>query len=119
MILEFVKNISMANDFQSNWIDMQINNNYSLNDCNLIEAVSLQIFWDSVVGVLNGYIEIFSTNTINSKAFTATYNINTASNIDNSILVELNPIFKSIKLVYHKNGISDGRLNAIINLNNR
>ena len=114
MIVQIAKNASMANDFETNWIDMQVDNSYNLNDKSKVEVASIQIFWDSVVGVLNGYIEIYSTNTIDSKAFLATYNINSASNKDNSILLELKPIYKSIKLLYHKNGITDGRLNAFL-----
>lgn len=114
MIVELAKNVSMANDFETHWADMQIDNSYNLNEKIKVDAVSIQIFWDSAVGILNGYIEIYSTNSIDSKAFTATYNINSASNKDNSILVELKPVFKSIKIIYHKNQITDGRLNAIL-----
>jgi len=112
MNLEFIKNHAMANNLETHWIPIVMN---TISQKRISKASSLQIYWNNVLGTLNGFINLYMTNDFKTKSLVATYNINTISNKLNSILIELNPIYGFIKLEYSKNQIMAGQLNAILN----
>jgi len=112
MNIEFIKNHSMANNLETHWMPIVMN---TITQKQKSKASSLQIYWDKVLGTLNGFINLYMTNDFQTKSLVATYNINTASNKTNSVLIELNPIYGFIKLEYSKNLIISGQLNAILN----
>ena len=112
MISEIIKNLDMSNNYESGWLPIQIEAIGSIEGP--MEAVSIQIYWDAVIGVLNGTIDIYQTNDLNSRNLLTSYNVNSISNKTNSILLEIAPIACFMKVVYTKNGIVGGRLNAVM-----
>ncbi len=111
MNYSIIKNHHMGNDIESAWIPMQMNNFNNSKS----EITSLQIIWDNVTGTLNGFINIFVTNNINFKSLLVTYNINTNSNKNSAVIIEINPIYSFLKINYSKNQITSGQLNVIAN----
>ena len=111
MVMNILRNHDMSYDTVTNWMPMYMEGINKKNS----KLVSMQIFWKNAVGTLNGFINVYVTNNIEGKGLSATYNINTASNTNNSILVELDSVFSFIKIEYAKNQITGGQLNAILN----
>lgn len=113
MTMEVIKDQAMSSDFESDWIPVQIDKiaNFGKNSF----ADSLQIYWEDVTGTLDGKIELFISNVQDSMTLGNTYNIETASNIDDSEFIVLSHIlFKYLKIKYTKNNITGGKLNAIL-----
>jgi hypothetical protein len=112
MNAEIIYNMSMDSDFESDWFP--INSEGSGSKSSSRVASSLQVTWDNVSGILNGKIEVLSSNDAVSQVVGYTLNINTNSNIEDSELLILQPGFNFIKLKYNKNGILNGILNAVL-----
>ncbi len=112
MISEVIRNHGMSMNLETYWIPLQqeeiVGQRKSMN------AVSVQIIWDSVVGIMNGVIELFVTNEMNSRSLLSSYIINSISNRNNSILVDLSLNYAYLKIKYSKNDILNGKLNALI-----
>ncbi len=109
---EIVKNHNMANSLETYWIPLSIE--AIGRGSKQLAVSSIQIIWDGVTGTLNGSIELFVTNEQQSRSLSATHNVNSATNRDDSILEELSASFSYLKFIFTRNGITGGKLNAIV-----
>lgn len=112
MISEVIKNHNMSLNMETYWIPLQ--QEEVLGHRKAMDAVSVQIIWESVIGILNGVIELFVTNELNSKSLLSTYNVDTTSNKNDSILANLSLNYGYLKIKFTKNSIISGKLNVII-----
>ncbi len=112
MISEVIKNHNMVLNLETYWIPLQLDEIKGYRKAQ--EAVSIQIIWDTVLGLLDGVIELNVTNDLNSLSLLSTYNVNSVSNRSNSILENLSSAYGYLKLKYTKNSIVSGRLNVLI-----
>lgn len=112
MISEVIRNYDMSLNLETYWIALQQEEIAGYRKS--VNAVSLQIIWDSVVGIMNGMIELFVTNEQNSRSLLSSYVVNSISNRSNSILVDLSLNYAYLKIKYSKNDILSGKLNVLI-----
>ncbi len=112
MTSEIIRQQPMASDFETEWISIFLDpiSNFG----NKAIASSLQIIWDSAAGTLNGTIELQATDDLNNSTIGMTIVISTNSNSTDAELLLLNPAFKFIKIKYTANGITAGKLDAVM-----
>ncbi len=112
MTSEIIRQQSMDSDFVTEWIPIILDpiNNFGSKAI----ASSLQIIWDSVTGTLNGAIELQATDDLDNTTIGMTIGIATNSNSTDTELILLNPAFKFIKIKYTANGITGGKLDAVL-----
>lgn len=112
MISEVIKNHDMSLNLETYWIPLR--QEEIMGQRKVMDAVSIQIIWDSVVGTLDGLIELYVTNELNSRSLLGSQIVNSISNRNNSVLINLSLSYEYLKIKYSKNNILSGRLNVII-----
>lgn len=117
MITEVVRNHNMSVNLETYWIPLQQEEIKGLRKS--MNALSVQVIWDSVIGIMDGVIELFVTNEINSRSLLSSYVVNSNSNRNNSLLVDLSLNYAFLKIKYSKNNILNGRLSVIIKYEER
>lgn len=97
-------------DFETEWFPTAIE------DFNREKTttVSIQVVWDNITGTPDGTIDLFAANQEDFPSCGDRYNINSVSNIDDSLIIILDSAFRFIKLKYSKNDITGGELSAYI-----
>jgi hypothetical protein len=113
MISEIIKNYNMANDHETYWVQLHLDGiTYNRK---MLHAVSIQIIWDGVTGTLNGIVEVYQTNDQESRSLISSYNVNSSSNKNNSVLDVLSSVSGYMKVKYISNGITGGSLSFNVN----
>lgn len=102
----------MANDFETNWLPLRMEGAQTFGGAR--EAASLQIYWSEADGTLDGTIDVYLTNDQNGKSLAGSYTVDCAENKDDAILIELSQSCEYLKILYTKNGVTDGYLNAVL-----
>lgn len=109
MISHIIKDTSMGDDFETQW------QSFTLEHPNeKLSAVGLQIVWQNAIGELTGTIKLLATIVPSAETVIQTVAVNSASNLTNSVLIELNPVYTYLKLRFTANGITNGLLNAYL-----
>jgi hypothetical protein len=112
MINELIQDAQMDSNYESDWIPIFQEEISGIRK--KTTAQSLQILWYGVEGNLDGTIELYATNDMITASLGATIIINSTSNINNSQMFLINPLFNYIKIKYTANNITAGTLNATI-----
>lgn len=79
-----------------------------------IRAKSIEFIWSEVSGFLNGNIELYFSNDLDSKSLCCSFAINTENNKDDTDLFIIENNFEYMTAKYIKNGISSGKVKIII-----
>ena len=111
MISEIIRNRMMNVDFETEWFPVRLD---PFNGDMKSSAVSIQISWKDVTGTLDGTIEVLASNDQLMESIGTSININSENNESDSEMFVLYPSFNFIKLKYTKNGITGGKMNAVI-----
>jgi hypothetical protein len=118
MTMEIIKDQDMSGDFETDWFPVLLNeiNNFGKEAI----AESLQISWHNVTGTLDGEIGVYISNDQYGQSLGNTYTIDTTSNIEDCEFIVISHIhFKYIKLIYTKNSITSGLLNANLSFSDK
>jgi hypothetical protein len=110
MINEIIQNAQMGSNYESEWIPIVQEEIYGIRKKS--SAESLQLLWYNVEGTLDGIIELYASNDMSSPSLGATVAVNSTSNMNNSQMFLINPLFNYIKVKYTANNISSGILNV-------
>ncbi len=112
MLTQLIKNMNMSQAIETHWTPLYYPPGENFGKEAL--ANSLQIHWEDASGTLDGNITVYVSNDNNSSTTGFELDISKASNTDDTEILMLNPAFRFIKLAYIPNGITGGKLNALI-----
>jgi hypothetical protein len=112
MIAEILKNKTMNDNFETGWFPAKLDPISNMGKVGI--ASSLQISWTDVTGTLDGIIEIYASNDISSKSLGRSINVNSGTNEIDSEMLLFYGNFNYLKIKFIKNGISSGKMTAII-----
>jgi hypothetical protein len=112
MINEIIQDAQMDSNYESDWFPIFQDEINGIRKRTI--AQSLQLLWYGVEGTLDGTIELLASNDMEAASLGATVVVNSTSNIDNSQMFLINPLFNYIKIKYTANNITAGILNATI-----
>jgi hypothetical protein len=114
-LLEIIKDYPMSADYETEWIPAYV---HPIGRNKRSEyARAIQIDWKAVIGLLNGTIIIYGTNSLNSRVEIATINVNSSDNTQSAVIESLPLMFSYWKVAYKRNGIVTGNLNTFITYN--
>ncbi len=113
MIKYMCKNAPMSNSFVSNWFETSDNN---ISGKSKYTAISIQLSWQDISGTPNGIISLEFSNDRISFTQGAVYNVNNTDNRSNSEIALINNISKACRIRFTANDITDGKLNAVLYL---
>jgi hypothetical protein len=112
MINEFIRDLPMDSDYESEWIPVFQEEISGYRKSAI--AQSVQITWNNADGLLDGRIDIIASNNMVSSSVGTSLFVTSVSNISNSEMLVLNPLFLYIKIKYTANNITNGYLSANI-----
>jgi hypothetical protein len=99
---------SLAADFTGDWITnpQQV----------AFDKPSIQLEWKEVTGTTDGVLKIELTNDVdgNKPALLKSITIDSASNVSDSYLLQIDYVFEAMRIKYVKNSITGGKLYAEI-----
>lgn len=104
-VYEILERQSMGQDYSGEWLTLQHNK---------MKAVSVQVVWSSVIGSLNGVLEISVSNQPPAGTLVQRITINSADNESDCLILMLNPQFLFIRFEYLKYQIIAGELSISI-----
>lgn len=115
-MIEIFREHNMALNTESDWVLIE---SYSFFDSPGKEQKlkSLQVSWDGVTGELNGELIFLLSNDMEFSTISKVLNINSGSNINDTELLVFYPCFKYLKILYKKNGITNGILSITMSNN--
>jgi len=109
MISQIIRDIALDSPFETGFITFTINLGSRLH-----QALSLQLIWSGVTGEMDGRIDICASNIVSSDSILQSVTVNSVTNVANSLLIKLEPIYQNLKIKYDPNGITSGLLNAYL-----
>jgi len=104
-VYDILEKQSMGQDYSSEWLTLKYNK---------MKAVSVQIVWSSVVGSMNGVLEISVSNQPPAGTLVQQISINSSDNEADCLILMLNPQFAFIRFEYLKHQIISGELSISI-----
>jgi len=107
---QILTNYPCDSDYRSPWIPTRIEKNP--NQRKELSAVSLQIAWDQLTGTPDAVLEIIVTNDLKFSTIAKTISIDSASNIDDSLMIIMNSSFAYFSIKYIKNSLTGGNLSV-------
>jgi hypothetical protein len=111
MINEILYNESMNNDIETDWIPAIIENQNGQKSC---VGASIMVSWDEVSGSFDGEIIIILSNDTEFVTIGKSISVNKSSSRADAELMIINPAFRFLKLIYHKNNITGGKLTSVL-----
>ncbi len=112
MIAEIFKNNTMSDNFETEWFPAKLDPVSNMGKIGI--ASSLQLTWKDVTGTLDGIIEVYASNDASLKSLGKTISVNTTTNEADSEMFLFIGYFSYFKIKFIKNGISGGKMTAII-----
>ncbi len=114
MLWELIRNWSMQNRWESQWIPFEMEN-FQYSKKVYLNAVSIEFNWEDVEGILDGKICFIVSNNQRTYKILKEIQIDTASNLNNTYFLNIfYPSFQYFKIEYEPNGISNGRLTIAV-----
>ena len=107
---QILTNYPCDSDYQSPWIPTRIGKNP--NQRKELIAVSLQIAWDQLTGTPDAALEIIVTNDLKFSTIAKTINIDSVSNINDSLMIMMNSSFAYFSIRFIKNSVTGGKLSV-------
>lgn len=113
MVAEVIKDLPMNANYETEWMPVWYRHVYDPRRRYL--ARSLQLNWSGASGTLNGTITVAGQVSHGSASkIIDTVDVSSPSNESNCYILEIAPIFSSIKITFTAHGITAGLLNASI-----
>jgi hypothetical protein len=109
MLIEIFSSQSMAEPFESEWIE-SVQREYLSNSNRKVTINSIQIVWTGTSANPSGRIEFLISNDCISSVIGGTCQVNTLSNASDATVLFVNPMFRFFKIRYVNNSISSGEL---------
>lgn len=116
-MLEILREHNMGQNAESDWILIEKDNFFDFEKKEQ-RIKSIQILWDNVSGELNGELIFLLSNDMEFSTLSKVMKIKSSSNKDDADLLVFYPCFKYLKIIYKKNGITDGILTINMSNNN-
>ena len=107
---QILTNYPCDSDYTSPWIPTRIERNP--NQKKELNAVSLQTAWDQLTGTPDATLEITVTNDLKFSTIAKTINIDSVSNINDSLMIIMNSSFAYFSIKYTKNSVTGGKLSV-------
>jgi hypothetical protein len=104
-VYDILENQSMGRDYFGEWIPLEHNK---------MKAVSVQVVWSSVIGSMDGILEISVSNQPPASTLVQSIAINSSDNSADCSVLMLNPQFAYIRFDYIKHRIIAGELSISI-----
>ncbi|MDA3844625.1 MAG: hypothetical protein PF588_09695 [Candidatus Kapabacteria bacterium] len=107
---QILTNYPCDSDYRSPWIPTRIEK--TPNQMKELSAVSLQIAWDQLTGTPDAVLEIIVTNDLKFSTIAKTINIDSASNLNDSLMIMMNSSFAYFGIRFIKNSVTGGKLSV-------